>query len=307
MKYLLTLLVVLCSFGANAALEQGYHTYNFTMPASTGQGGQLMKIWYYKPSHYNANTPVLFVFHGRKRNADEYSAQWKALAEKYNLMLLVPEFSNRLYPSVNGYNLGNVYHAVSRAELKGQVVPKQINPKDQWSFTLPNKIFADFQHREKTNAKRYYAYGHGGGSQFLIRMLMFYPQADIKLAIVGNPGWYTLPTRDERWPYSIQGVDAINAETLKHFFALPITLMLGDHDDDFNHYLFRNAPEPNRTGIDGRFERGHYYFKYAEAVAKQLKTPFNWKEHTVVGAEHDNYIVQQDAIKVIMGDVNESK
>ncbi|ROQ21961.1 hypothetical protein [Gallaecimonas pentaromativorans] len=307
MRMLFAMLVSLLSFAASAALEQGYHTYDYSLPAATGKNGQVMKVWYYKPSHYTADTPVLFVFHGRKRDADNYSAQWKALAEKYNLMLLVPEYSTQLYPGANGYNLGNVYHAVSRAEVKGLVVPKEINPKDQWSFTLADKIFADFKTREDSHATRYYAYGHGGGSQYLLRMLMFYPEAKIKMAIVANPGWYTLPSRDERWPYGLRGVDVIDTATLKRFFALPLTLMLGDHDDDFNHYLFRNAPEANRTGIDGRFERGHYYFNYARDVTKALNTPLNWQEHTVKGAEHDNFIVQLDAVQAIMGDINESK
>jgi len=46
-----------------------------------------MRVFYYLPASYRYDTPVLFVCHGIKRNAEEYLGNWirLGLAEKHNV------------------------------------------------------------------------------------------------------------------------------------------------------------------------------------------------------------------------------
>ena len=46
--------------------------------------------------------------HGRKRNAEEYRDQWIETSNELNLLVVVPEFSNKDFPEVWGFNYGNV-------------------------------------------------------------------------------------------------------------------------------------------------------------------------------------------------------
>ena len=46
--------------------------------------------------------------HGRKRNAEEYRDQWIETSNELNLLVVVPEFSNKNFPEVWGFNYGNV-------------------------------------------------------------------------------------------------------------------------------------------------------------------------------------------------------
>ena len=46
--------------------------------------------------------------HGRKRNAEEYRDQWIEAAKDLNLLVVVPEFSEKNFPEVWGFNYGNV-------------------------------------------------------------------------------------------------------------------------------------------------------------------------------------------------------
>jgi hypothetical protein len=53
--------------------------------------------------------------HGRKRNAEEYRDQWIEAAKDLNLLVVVPEFSEKNFPEVWGFNYGNVMTPESEA------------------------------------------------------------------------------------------------------------------------------------------------------------------------------------------------
>ena len=65
-------------------------------------------------------TPVVFVMHGVKREAEEefrrsvplHAQREELLPEKHAFVLLVPEFSQVQFPGRNGYNFGHVFEVM---------------------------------------------------------------------------------------------------------------------------------------------------------------------------------------------------
>ena len=74
---------------ADRAAERG--TFDFE------HGGQQLKVWYFRPAGLATDAPVLFVFHGVGRNADEYLDDWVEHAERKKFLLIVPEFSKERF------------------------------------------------------------------------------------------------------------------------------------------------------------------------------------------------------------------
>jgi len=106
------------------------------------------------------------------------------------------------------------------------------------------------------------------------------------LAIAANAGWYTLPVRNELFPYGLAGAD-VSDEVLRNVFARPVIVLLGDQDIDTQGDSLRRTPEAMRQGPH-RFARGHYFYETAEQEAGQLQADFNWTLVVVPGADHDN-------------------
>ena len=85
-----------------------------------------MRVFAYFPEAVNTGkqTSVLFIMHGVHRNAEEMFhlivppdqgcsrdplANKHLLPELHNFVLLLPEFSDALFPARNAYNFGNVF------------------------------------------------------------------------------------------------------------------------------------------------------------------------------------------------------
>ncbi len=293
----LSLLCFLLFAGQASALESGAGSYVM----HDGETGKNVTIWYFKPATFTPATPVLFVLHGLNRDAEDYRDQWKTHAEKHNLMLLVPCFSEELFPGTNGYNMGNIFSAKTKEEREGLANSGFINPRSLWSYRLLDKAFADFKaNREKTRSAKYYLFGHSAGAQYVHRLIEFVPEAKIKLAIAANAGWYTLPDLDKEWPYGLKGTGLRQADA-KRFLAFPLTVLLGEKDNDPKHRSLRHTPEADEQG-DNRLARGKFFFAYGEGLAKKLKTPFGWKLQTVPGVAHSNEGMSAAAAEIIVKD-----
>ncbi|WP_417316844.1 alpha/beta hydrolase [Emcibacter sp.] len=240
-----------------------------------GWGGPAIPVWYTLPENYNADTPIVIVMHGVKRDADRYLSEWTPLAREYGFILLVPEFSKQDFPGAAGYNLGNVFTKDGRK-----------NPEEQWSFSALDPLFETMKKDLGSKREGYRLYGHSAGSQFVHRFLLYKPDAKIEMAISANAGWYTAPTEDEPYPYGLKD-SGIDRDSLKPLFGRNVIILLGDKDTDPNHKSLRRTQEAMRQGPH-RFARGHYFFEAARTMAKKLDVSFNWKLQTVPGAEHRN-------------------
>ncbi len=114
--------------------------------------------------------------------------------------------------------------------------------------------------------------------------------------ISANAGWYTTTDFDESFPYGLKD-SPITLERLKKKFELPLVILLGEDDNDPNHSSLRKTEEAMRQGKH-RFERGHYFFNTAQAMADSLGVEFNWILDTVPGVGHSNTGMAPKAAKI---------
>jgi len=63
---------------------------------SVGEGDRAIQVFTYKPKGFS-NGPIFFMFHGAKRNAEDYRNWSIALAEKHHAMVAAPFFDQERF------------------------------------------------------------------------------------------------------------------------------------------------------------------------------------------------------------------
>lgn len=268
----------------NALTKPGFSKIGFIT-----HDGKPLVAHIYRPNHFDsANGPIWFVMHGIKRNADYYAETAAPVAERYQALTIVIEFSQKYYRASEDYTLGitSSGRAGSRAEREG----RYLKP-DAFLYNEVERVFEAARQTIGGNQRGYYLFGHSAGAQFTHRLLTFVPCARVLGAIAANAGWYTLPIEDGRkkfdMPYSLKSSPA-ESYNLKALLSAPLTLLLGTQDikgsdEDRN---VRNKPATMAQGPN-RLARGHHYFETGQSLARSLGIPFAWQLVLAPGAEHD--------------------
>lgn len=258
-------------------IETGAGRFLYKDPAAAT--GKSLWVLTYRPASFTADRPIVFVMHGVKRNADVYRNNWITLADYHGFLIVAPEFSRDDFPGSWHYNLGNVMY---RADGDGTLAA---NAKRYWSFPVIDRVFDQVRDLTKSNRTSFSLFGHSAGGQFVHRYMTFTGGPRVDLAIAANPGWYTMTTRTETFPYGLGGTK-ITDDDLRRSYSRNLVVLLGEEDTRRGTYL-RTTPEADRQGAN-RLERGKTYFADAKRNAETLGMPFNWMLRTVPGVGHKN-------------------
>jgi poly(3-hydroxybutyrate) depolymerase len=269
---------------ANANMPIGKHQFVF----SQWQGSPL-KIWAYTPAEYTANSKVLFVMHGTNRDADRYRDEWAALAQKHNLLLIVPQFNRQDFPRALGYNLGKVF-------TDGDY--KIINPKGVWAYSAIEPLFDFVREKYGNISDSYNLYGHSAGSQFVHRFIFFVPEARVSKIVTANAGWYTTPNFNINFPYGLKNTPITKNDIIASL-QKPVVVLLGEADNDPDHPSLRRA-EPAMLQGKHRFKRGQHFYNQAQKAAQDYQVGFEWKLASVPKVGHSNGLMAQAAIKYLV-------
>jgi len=237
--------------------------------------GSPMDVWTYRPDGGGTDLPVLFVMHGTRRNADDYRDQWIEHAQRLGMLLVVPEFTKKAYPSGEGYQ------QLSVTDKSGE-----LRPAEEWAPRRIEEVFDYVVRENRLETPSYYLYGHSAGGQFVHRMMLLVPDARVALALPANPGWYTLPRLETSYPEGLGGTP-VTEGSLRHSLAGDVVLMLGDQDTDPMHKSLPDGPAAERQGPH-RFARGQHFFAALQEQADRLGGEFNWRVHVVPGVGHSN-------------------
>ena len=168
--------------------------------------GSFLPTYVAKPNKINAETRLVVVMHGRKRNAEEYRDQWVEASQELNLLVIVPEFSEKNFPEVWGFNYGNIK-------------TKNLEPiqQDLHAFMAIEPLANHALKKFKIKSKNWGIYGHGAGAHFVHRFVLHHPEASYTLAIAANLGWY-LSMTDQEWPFGLTNSNIDNTK-LKQAFS----------------------------------------------------------------------------------------
>ena len=113
----------------------------------------------YKPAAY-AGGPMLVVFHGLARNAEEYRDHARGLANRRGMLVVAPEFDQARFP----------YKQFTRG---GLVRDGAVTPRQDWVWSLVPKLVDEIRRREGQPDLPFYVIGHSAGGQFVCRMSGF--------------------------------------------------------------------------------------------------------------------------------------
>ncbi|MEN5277664.1 alpha/beta hydrolase [Brucella sp. TWI432] len=241
-----------------------------------------LEVNFYRPSHYKPDGPVVIVQHGMLRNGDEYRDFWIPAAEKHGLLIAAPTFSDASFPMAESYN-------------NGLILRKDGTVRDQseWLYGVPARVFTALQASGATNRETAFLYGHSAGGQFAHRLLATQPSHPFGAVIAANPGWYTLPDMDRKFPEGMGGI-CLSDDQLARWFAYPMHIFAGDQDIAEDDPNLPSQPEALAQGAS-RFKRAHFIYSFAKMHAQKLGLPFNWKLIDIEGVGHDGAAMSRAA------------
>jgi len=255
-----------------------------------GEVSAPMDVYYYRPSSFKRDGPVLIVVHGLNRNAADYRHYFAEIAQLYGALILSPEFSRKNYRGSRRFNLGNLKNG------SGDTLPRSV-----WSFPVIDRVFDQARVQLGFGQQRYYLFGHSAGSQFVHRMIIFAPSNKMITAVAANAGWYTEPNFAIEFPYGLRDAPA-DMETLRRAFGRKLTILLGQGDNDETHKSLRRTDEANAQGPH-RLARGRRFYQQSKEVARSLEIPFLWRLKEVSGIAHSGRGMAGPAAEVFFGSV----
>lgn len=240
-----------------------------------------MRVFYYKPSGFTSDSPILFILHGYGREADKSLYAAAVSAETFNFLLVVPEYSFKLFPTWQEYNYGNA----------------RKKPKELWTYFVNDRLFQLVKRLAKSRQEEYYLFGHSAGSQFVHRQLMVGASGYIKKAFAANAGEYAMPVSGENaFPWSMSGLN-LSREDLKKFFSVDLYVLLGEEDVLQDKYLAQGEVF-DRQGSN-RVERGKAFYKTGKEEAERLGLEFKWKLVTVPHVGHSSLGTLATALRIV--------
>jgi poly(3-hydroxybutyrate) depolymerase len=271
---------------AEAATEIPQGKWSFVFTDAKGRADRPMRVYTYRPRQCKDKPcPIQFVLHGVQRNASTYRDHWELIADRYGVIVLAPEFSQRHWSRAAGYNLGDVADQADR---------------EKWGFSAIEHLFDEVREGQAD----YRIFGHSAGAQFIQRMMIFRPDHRAAVAVAANPGWYTMPEwREDRkvepFPYSLVKA-RVGEKELRRALERRFVLMLGEKDNDPDDENL-NKTEGARKQGESRVERGENFFKAATALARELGVKFAWELGEVPDTTHDGAAMSRAAAEHIYG------
>jgi len=248
---------------------------------SVGEGERAIRVYTYKPKGFS-NGPIFFVFHGAKRNAEDYRNWTISLAEKHHAMVAAPFFDQERF-------LAHLYSW-------GGILTKDgtLRNRKQWSFPIATEVIQDILKREGDPKRDHYLIGHSGGGQFLTRYAAMEP-VTAKRVVAANAGTYAFPRLDWDWGYGFGKLpkDFQKEDRFKKMVETPMTIYLGLADTIPSGDNFDASSEANRQG-KARLERGRSFFEYCQKLAKEKGWKFNWIKVEVPNVGHDAELMIND-------------
>lgn len=248
--------------------------------------GLPLRVEYCIPEGANADTPILIVVPGARRNAGEYRDQWADLAIANGFIVLTLGASAEYFPTEYDYNAGGVVS-----------VSGKVRPHRERLFAAIEPMFEDFCRRFPSDRETYSIYGHSAGGGFVHRYLLMEPEARVDAAICANPAFCSFPQREWPYPFGMGGVN-VNDKALAAWFGKPLTVLLGDRDLNPRTKPLSNGPSARRQGPHV-YGRGLNFFQTALAEASRLDTPLMWRLVVVNRVGHSNQHMASHAVKLL--------
>ena len=268
-------------------LNSGSSQFVFTY---SGLPQKPINVFYNIPSGNRTNMPIVMLFHGDERNANEYRDIWINASNQYGFMVFAPEFNSTDFPGGSSYIIGNVYQDGNYPTIQ------TLNNESVWTFSIVEPLFDYIKTNSGSNALTYNMFGHSGGGQFVHRFVLIKPDARYYKAVAANSGWYTVPDGVANFPYGILNcpIAAINPND---YFSRKLYITVGELDNNGSDPTLRHNNASDLQGLN-RLERANYFFSKSQIYANTIQSTFNWQFNTVANSGHNATLMSNNAVSI---------
>jgi len=265
----------------------------FLTAGGIGREQSRIEVHYYKPRALTPRSRILLVIPGAGRDGDEYRDAWIEAAESANVLVAALCYPEAHYDFA-AYHMGGVVKDMTFPATNSNIVRLRDedilftpNPHPElWLFNDFDRVFALLKAAVGSESDGYDVFGHSAGGQILHRLALFHPRSRAQRIIAANAGAYTLPELETPLLFGLDG-SGVDADGLGRSFACRLTLLLGENDNsDAAGGIHLHTPLADQQGLD-RLSRGHFFYRFAEARAQAMNTPFAWTLRTVPHVGHD--------------------
>jgi poly(3-hydroxybutyrate) depolymerase len=236
--------------------------------------GLAIDVFTYRPPTYTEG-PLIVVFHGVQRNAEDYRNFAITLAERFKAIVAAPRFDQARFP-YEAYQQGGLF------------VQGALRAREDWTFSLIPRLIADLRARLGDPERDVYLIGHSAGGQFVVRLAALGGELGAVRLIGANPGSHLFPARDAPYGYGFGNLppELSNDDAMRRYLAAPLTLYLGTADNDPAHQSLDRSEAAMRQGSH-RYARGLACFAAARSLAEDRGWAFNWRLVETPGIAHD--------------------
>lgn len=259
-----------------------------------------VNVHYYIPQKGDVSKmPILFAMHGSERTSTAQLISWTNLSEKYQFILIAPEFTKGNGYTENDYQFGGIFESASSTRVR---------PESEWTYQLIEALFDYIKIETDNTSETYNMFGHSAGAQFVHRFLWAMPNARVNRAVAANPGSFTYPLiggiqgTDKKiygWPYSILNTPFATEKRMSLFFSRQLFIQTGTADTRTDNSFPSNPPSDAQGGT--RHERAHNFFECCRQQAKDIGVSLTIKLVDVKDAGHSS---QQMVYGLSSPDVN---
>jgi len=232
-----------------------------------------LRVFTHRPETLN-DGPLVVVFHGILRNAEEYRNHAERLAARLGGAVAAPLFDADRFPTAR-YQQGGILQ-------EGRPVPPA-----EWTFGLVPPLLDSLRDALGGKDREIFLVGHSGGGQFLARMAAFV-KVDARRIVAANPGTHLFLNHDHQFPLGFGGIprEWSDDAAFQRYLAQPLTLYLGTGDTirDENLDVSREA---DRQGMS-RYERGRRAWFRAHDLARERGWNLGWKLVEAPEVPHDH-------------------
>lgn len=241
--------------------------------AVTVDVGVPLQVFTYKPPTYRGG-PLIVVFHGVGRNAEEYRNFAITLGERFGAIVAAPLFDKERFP-LEAYQRGGI------------MKDGRLQPREAWTYAMVPRLVAALREREGRPDLPYHFLGHSAGGQFVARMVAMAGTLGASGIVAANPGSHLFPTRDAEFGYGFGGLPAELADdaALRRYVEAPLVLFLGTGDTDAAHQSLDRSEAAMRQGRF-RYERGLNCLAAAQRLAQERGWVCGWRKVEVAGVGH---------------------
>lgn len=237
--------------------------------------GEPIRVHIYRPKRCaTAPGPLLLVFAGYERNAEDYVRRARRIARERCMTVFAPELDVERFPRAR-YQRAGVSRKASGSDADA-CMGELLRGLQDWARGRVGRADA-----------RFVLFGHSAGAQMLSRIAAYCPLPDTTRIVIANPSSHVAPSLIEPAPFGFASVlDVKEREAgLARYLAQPITIYLGEADTGDDR-LDRSRGAQRQGGT--RLERGRNIYAAAQAMATARGWPFRWRLVIAPGVGHSS-------------------